>query len=136
MATDNDVPPLCSGITLWPGGGIVVYRLLDGPFAGKYVFVAENVTASVRRGQLVKAGQRIATLHDASPNMETGWGSGQLGQTLAIADGHQCTCGDPGGWSSIEGRNFNRLLVRLGAPSGLIQPNAPNQSMPRGWPTW
>ncbi len=136
MATDTDKPPLCSGITCWPGGGVVVYQLLDGPFAGRYVYVAENITVTVRRGQVVQAGQRIAILHDASPNMETGWASGRLGQTLAIAQGHQCYCGDPGGWSSIEGRNFNQLLVRLGAPSGLLQPNPPNQAMPSGWPSW
>ncbi len=53
-----------------------------------------------------------------------------------MADGHSCqTCPDVGDWSTIEGRNMNALLVRLGAPSGLFQP-IPNQSMPPGWPTW
>ncbi|MFL5823821.1 MAG: choice-of-anchor Q domain-containing protein [Solirubrobacteraceae bacterium] len=120
----------------WPGGGIVVYRLTDGPFAGKYVFVAENITVSVRAGQRVRPGQRIAVLHYGSPNMETGWASGHAGQPLSIARGDDCPCGDPGGWSTIEGRNFNQLLVRLGARSGRLQPNPPRQKMPRGWPVW
>ncbi len=39
-------------------------------------------------------------------------------------------------WSTIDGRNMNPLLVSLGAPSGLLQANPPNQSMPSGWPSW
>jgi hypothetical protein len=127
-------PPSCYGRTCWPGGGAVVYRLLNGPFAGKYVYDAENITVTVRVGQTVRAGQRIAILHYGSPFMETGWASGHGPETLAIARGHQCTCGDPGGWSSIEGRNFDQLLVFLHAPSGYLQPNPPRQSMPPGWP--
>lgn len=127
-------PSSCWGRTCWPGGGIVIYRLSAGPFAGKYVYVAENITVHVKEGQHVIAGQAIATLHNAYPNMETGWASGTASETLAIADHHQCTCGDPGGWSAIEGRNFNQLLMALGAPSGNLQPNPPAQRMPAGWP--
>lgn len=136
-ASDHDGgPSSCWGKTCWPGGGIVIYRLSAGPFAGKYVYAAENITVRVKQGQHVRAGQPIATLHPSYPYMETGWASGRASETLAIADDHQCTCGDPGGWSSIEGRNFNQLLVALGAPGGYLQPNPPQQSMPRGWPSW
>jgi hypothetical protein len=134
FASNNDSgPPSCWGITCWPGGGAIVYRLTDGPFAGKYVYYAERVTVTVRAGQQVKAGQQIAIEHLGSPNIEIGWASGRGPETLAIAYGHQAG-GDPGGWSSIEGRNFNSLLVLLGAPSGFLQPGVPSQSMPRGWP--
>ena len=51
-----------------------------------------------------------------------------------LSPGPSKASGDPGGWSAIEGRNFNSLLVRLGAPSGFLQPGVPSQSMPRGWP--
>ena len=129
----DDGPPSCWGITCWPGGGAIVYRLLNGPFAGKYVYYAERVTVTVRAGQTVKAGQQIAIEHLGHPNIEIGWGSGRGPETLAIADGHQAS-GDPGAWSAIEGRNFNSLLVLLGAPSGFLQPGVPSQSMPRGWP--
>jgi murein DD-endopeptidase MepM/ murein hydrolase activator NlpD len=135
-ASNHDAGPLsCWGKTCWPGGGIVIYRLSAGPFAGKFVYVAENIAVNVKEGQHVKAGQQIATLRDASPNMETGWASGQASETLAFADNHECNCGDPGGWSSIEGRNFNGLLVLLGAPSGYLQSSVPQQSMPAGWPS-
>lgn len=137
MASDTDSgPPSCWAITCWPGGGIVVMRLLDGPFAGKYVYVAEHITVSVRAGQTVSAGQRIATLYAGYPWSEWGWAAGPGPEAMAMADGHWChTCPDVGDWSTVEGRNMNALLVRLGAPSGLFQP-IPYQSMPPGWPTW
>jgi CSLREA domain-containing protein len=137
IASDTDSgPSSCWAISCWPGGGIVVMRLLDGPFAGKYVYVAEHITVSVRAGQTVSAGQQIAKLNAGYPWSEWGWAAGTGPEALAMADGHWChTCADVGDWSTIEGRNMNALLVRLGAPSGLFQP-IPNQSMPPGWPTW
>ncbi|HET9719893.1 MAG TPA: choice-of-anchor Q domain-containing protein, partial [Solirubrobacteraceae bacterium] len=137
MASDTDSgPSSCWAISCWPGGGIVVMRLLDGPFAGKYVYVAEHITVRVRAGQTVRAGQQIATLRAGYPWSEWGWAAGPGPKALAMADGHWCRrCADVGDWSTIEGRNMNALLVRLGAPSGLLQP-APRQNMPRGWPTW
>ncbi len=126
--------PSCYGRTCWPVGGIVVYRLSDGPFAGEYVYVAEEITVDVSAGQIVRAGERIATMHDHYPDVETGWASGKGPEALAIADGHECTCGDPGGWSTIEGRNFDQLMTSLGAPSGDLQPHVPAQRMPAGWP--
>ena len=136
-ASDTDSgPSSCWAISCWPGGGIVVMRLLDGPFAGKYVYVAEHITVSVRAGQTVSAGQQIATLYAGYPWSEWGWAAGPGPEALAMADGHWChTCADVGDWSTIEGRNMNALLMRLGAPSGLFQP-IPSQEMPRGWPTW
>jgi hypothetical protein len=66
------------------------------------------------------------------PHLETGWAAGVGDDTLADVDGHDCPCGDPGG--TIDGRDFDRLLVVLGARSGYLQPNPPNQRMPPGWP--
>jgi hypothetical protein len=136
MATDSDSgPSSCWAISCWPGGGIVVYRLSDGPFAGKYTYVAEHITVNVRPGQRVTAGQQIATLYPGYPWSEFGWAAGPGPEALGMADGHQCPCSDPGDWSTIDGRTMNDLLVGLGAPSGLFQ-SQPNQSMPRGWPSW
>ncbi len=127
-------PERCWGKTCAPApGGWVVYRLLDGPFGGKYVYAVENITVKVKVGQIVGQGQTIAVLHRGSPNLEIGWAAGRDAETLAVARNHQCACTDPGGWSSVEGRNFNRFLMWLGAPSGYLQ-QTPHQTMPRGWP--
>ena len=64
----------------------MVYRLVDGAFAGKYVYVAENVTVSVHAGQRVKAGERIAIAHGGFPYMETGWASGDSVETQPRID--------------------------------------------------
>jgi hypothetical protein len=128
-------PESCWGKTCAPpGSGIVVYKLLTGPFAGRFVYAVENITVSVRTGQIVRAGQRIAVLHEGSPNLELGWAAGHGIWTLAAARRHQCSCIDPGGWSSVEGRNFNSFLVWLGAPSGYLTSIPPGQHMPRRWP--
>ena len=128
-------PESCWGKTcVPPPGDMIVYRLLDGPFAGKYVYVVEHITIVAKAGETVKAGARIATLHEGSPNLEMGWASGHGAQTLAVARGHQGRGSDPGGWSSIEGRNFNTLLVWLGAPSGYLTTVPSNQTMPPRWP--
>jgi hypothetical protein len=125
----------------WPGGGGVVIKLSDGPYAGKYVYYCENLTVSVTTGQKVTAGQQVATLHDAAPNMEIGWGSGSGNQPLAQALGQNGTetgqSSDPGGVQSACGRNFNALLVALGAPSGGpgSGPLSTGPGMPSNWPT-
>ncbi len=136
LATDRLAgPESCWGKTcVPPPGTMIVYRLVDGPFAGKYVYVVENITISVKAGQMVRAGEKIAVLHEGSPNLELGWALGRGAWTLAAARRHQCSCRDPGGWSSIEGRNFNALLAWLGAPSGYLTKIPANQHMPRGWP--
>lgn len=49
-------PESCWGKTCVPApGDMVVYRLLDGPFAGKYVYIVENVT-SIPPGQRMPSG--------------------------------------------------------------------------------
>jgi hypothetical protein len=129
-------PESCWGKTCVPApGDMIVYRLLDGPFAGRYVYVVEHITVGVKAGQAVRAGERIATLHQGSPNLEMGWAAGRGVWTLAAARGHE-SGGDPGGWSSIEGRNFDDLLVWLGAPSGYVTTIPPDQHMPSGWPAF
>lgn len=136
IATDKLAgPESCWGRTcVPPPGDMIVYRLLDGPFAGKYVYVCEHITIGIKAGQTVKAGEKIATLHQGSPNLELGWASGRGVQTLAVARGHQGRGLDPGGWSSIEGRNFNSLMVWVGAPSGYVTTSPSDQQMPPGWP--
>jgi len=136
LATDRLAgPESCWGKTcVPPPGDIIVYRLLDGPFAGKFVYVVEHITIKVRAGQIVAPGQTVAILHQGSPNLELGWAAGRGAATLAAARGDQCACTDPGGWSSIEGRNFNALLVSLAAPSGYLTIVPAGQRMPPRWP--
>src|SRR5439155_6766070 len=118
----------------WPGangdkGGEVYYRLTDGPANGFIVFVAENVTPRVRVGDRLGTDTVVATLHDAYPNCEVGWGQ-STGATLARAfggyrEGERTACGD----------NFSQLLDALGAPPGTTSGRPITGRLPNGLPT-
>jgi murein DD-endopeptidase MepM/ murein hydrolase activator NlpD len=56
----------------WPEEGGVLYQLLDGPLKGETIFVYEGVDATVQPGQVVKAGEQIATFRPGG-SIETGF---------------------------------------------------------------
>ncbi|MHB8659385.1 MAG: hypothetical protein ACYC91_15820 [Solirubrobacteraceae bacterium] len=91
------------------GDGWVSYRLTGGTYAGDYVFVAEGITPTVHRGQLVSAGQQIGTFNGHS--IEIGFALGQGDLALAHSVYHE-------GGDTAAGRAMNQLLVSLGAPGG------------------
>ena len=123
----------------WPGGGWLVYKLTSGAAAGKMVYVAEDIRPTVRAGQSVKAGQVIANLHTAGSGMETGWAASAnqpLSQTAAagsIGGGNL-----PGGGQNptAVGKNFDELLVALGAKKAPNFGRPVGGKLPPGYPDW
>jgi murein DD-endopeptidase MepM/ murein hydrolase activator NlpD len=63
---------LATGAPGWPEEGGVLYQLLDGPLKGEVIFVYEGVDATVQPGEMVKAGQQIATFRPGG-SIETGF---------------------------------------------------------------
>ena len=120
----------------WPDGTFISYRLTDGPAAGRMVYVAENVTPSVSVGQTVTVDTVIGTLHDAWPDMEIGWAADAYGDTMAATAGQWTSADDASSLPSAYGVNFNRLLVSLGDPSGILEHPTVTGTVPAGWPTW
>lgn len=114
----------------WPGGAFISYRLADGPAKGYVVYVAENLTPRVARGQRVTTNTVLGTLHDAYPNMEIGW-SANAGTGFAW-----CHHGYVEGHSTVCGLNMNKLLGVLGAPSGYKQPGFVTGHLPPRLPNW
>jgi hypothetical protein len=107
----------------WENGSSVNYRLTDGPYTGRYIYVAESITPLVHTGQTIHAGQPIAAF--AEPNthgIETGWAAGP-GRPVPRAEilGQQATHGDPGANRTRCGNNFSQLLTQLHAPGGLAE---------------
>ena len=105
----------------WENGYSVNYELVDGPYQGHYIYVAESVTPTVHTGQRVIAGAQVAAF--AEPNvhgLETGWAAGP-GRPVADAAvlGQQAQTGNPGVNLTWCGNNMSELLARLGAPPGL-----------------
>lgn len=115
----------------WPGGVFISYRLSNGPARGHYVYLAENVTPSVKVGQLVTPTTVIGVMHDASTCIETGWADPPAHPERAR--GHVEYNGRN---STAFGLNFSSLLAALGARPGLPQSFGPPGPIPATWPTW
>lgn len=93
----------------WPGGGGVLYKLLDGPHQGDHVYVYENVRPHVAVGDQIAAGQTIATmLGTGYPWIELGFADSS-GVPISHAEYTE-------GLETISGKEMSKLLDSLGAP--------------------
>ncbi len=117
------VRAICDGTILstanvpgWPGYTWLYYKLTSGPFAGKCVYVAENLVNPLPVGTHVKAGQVIATALPGGPGTEWGWAQG-IG-TPSVPYGSL-----PDGTPTEGGKAFARFLRSLDAPT-LEDPGA------------
>ena len=90
------------------GQPYVWFQLLDGPDAGRYVYVAEQIRKLPRVGAWLTAGQRIALYRRFGTCIETGWSAGD-GATMA-----QATTGYHEGQVTKAGVSFARFLMSLG----------------------
>lgn len=110
------------GSSGWPGGGWVSYRLTAGPEAGHRVYVAEDISPTVRAGQSVTSGTVIARFAAGTSGIETGWAGPNGTQPLAAYLGEANPAGDPGRYSTVSGVTFSNLIAALGGPAGVVQP--------------
>lgn len=94
------------------GQPLVYYKLLSGPDAGHYVYVAEQITDIAKPGSIVRAGGTIARYAGSGTGIEMGWATAS-GQTQAMA-----TTGYKEGYATASGRNFRNFLDGLGARAG------------------
>jgi hypothetical protein len=108
---------LQTGAPGWPNGGAgpagegVLYRLLDGPEAGHVIYVYEGVVPTVKPGDTVVAGQRIATFYPGS-SIEIGWADA-AGRPLSSPVYSE---GDVTKWGS----DFRDFLTGLGGGPGKV----------------
>ena len=84
------------------------YQLVDGPYAGSYVYVAEQVRGLPKIGTQLTAGQPLAYFKKHGTCIEMGW-SAFDGATLA-----QATTGYYEGQITKAGVSFARFLISLG----------------------
>jgi hypothetical protein len=90
------------------GQPYIWYQLTDGPYAGRYVYVAEQIWRLARVGQVLKAGDVVARYAGKGTCIESGWGTSS-GWTLA-----QATTGYKEGQRTVAGVGFARFLLSLG----------------------
>ena len=84
------------------------YQVLDGPYAGRYVYVAEQITRLVHVGTQLSAGQPLAYYKKSGTCLETGWSAAD-GSTLA-----QATTGYTEGQVTGSGVSFAHFLSSVG----------------------
>jgi hypothetical protein len=84
------------------------YQLVDGPHAGRYVYVAEQIARLAHIGAALSAGQPVARFRRRGTCIETGWSAAD-GATLA-----QATTGYHEGQVTRAGVAFARFLMTLG----------------------
>jgi hypothetical protein len=104
------------------------YQLLDGPHAGSYVYVAEQITRLPRVGTQLSAGQPIVYFNKSGTCIETGW-SAANGQTLA-----QATTGYTEGQITSSGVAFAHFLISLGVQGSFELTPSPIQPIKRKHP--
>lgn len=95
----------------YKGQPLVAYDLLSGPAKGRTVYVAEQISPLVHKGQRVRAGQLIGRYAPHGTGLETGWAK-PSGQTLA-----QATTGYTEGQATPAGTSFSSFLAALGVPT-------------------
>lgn len=124
----------------WPGGPYMSYKLTSGPAAGKFVYVAENIRPTVHAGEQVKAGQTIATMFNGGTGIETGWAAAGGGrpESQTPEAGSISGANLPGGGSNPTaiGKNFDQLLIALGAKRAPNFGNPVGGKLPSGYPAW
>lgn len=88
---------------------IVVAGAQGTPFAGKFLYLAEQIAPSVHVGQAVNAGDQLATYASSGTGIEMGWAANAQGETLARATG-----GYTEGQQTPAGSSFRAFLSSLG----------------------
>lgn len=121
--------------TAWqPYGNYLCYEITQpGPLRGVVVYYAEGVKPVVKTGELVRGGARVA-------NLVPGWHYGiEIGYAANTTDGRTWAY-EHGGWTRAEDGNndstragvaFNRLIVALGGPGGIV-----GRTEIGDWPPW
>jgi hypothetical protein len=92
----------------YAGQPYIWYQLTNGPMAGRYVYVAEQIKHLAHVGQELHTGQVVARYARRGSCIETGWSSSD-GATLA-----QATTGYTEGQVTPAGVSFARFLMSLG----------------------
>jgi hypothetical protein len=103
--------------------GGIVYRLMNGPYARRYVYVTEDVIPAVSTGATLVAGQRIGTFAPAGGAgcIEIGFAGGSGPNPEAAALGQEAKTGDAGDNRTYCGQQMSDLMASTGAPAGLAE---------------
>jgi hypothetical protein len=69
----------------YAGQPFMVMKILNGPDAGRYWYVSEQINALPHVGAVIREGDTVARFAPSGTGIEIGWASGTPGQTLTQA---------------------------------------------------
>ena len=93
----------------YAGQPLVLLQLTSGPNAGRYWYVAEQISHGLHVGQTIQRGQTVATYAHSGTGIEIGWGSPTSNsRTLAGQEGNT---GGAGHANSPAGAAFRRAIL-------------------------
>lgn len=96
----------------YDGQPYIWWKILSGPDAGRYQYVAEQITDLAPVGSVLQAGQAIAKYASSGSAIEFGWSTAS-GETLAMS-----TTGYTEGYATTAGKDMRDWLNSLGAGAG------------------
>lgn len=97
----------------YAGQPLLLFKFLNGPKAGQYWYVAEQINpTTIRKGMVFHAGETVATYAHQGTGLEIGFGHPGGGDTLAQAQGNT---GGPGHSNAPAGVDFRNFIGQLGA---------------------
>ena len=107
----------------WDNGGYVVVQILQGPFQGQMLYVAEGVRAVVSAGQVVKAGDRLCDraidpYNGVFGSVETGFADPNA-PLRPLAQALRGYAGDQSVAAITAGGAMNQLIRELGGAGGM-----------------
>jgi hypothetical protein len=115
---------------------MIIYKLSDGPAAGKSIFFGKDCKPVVKVGDAVTSSTKICDYAYAGYWTQSGWAGTKYGFLVDWVDGPP----PPTGYATNAGIDFNSLLVSLGVPPGYTTnaDGGPSSGagVPADWPKW
>ncbi len=111
-----------------PKNSFISYKLIDGPAAGKVIFVSGTCSSGIKKDDQLEPTTKLCDMNNEEPFTQMGWAN-DTGTAPAdtVADDQY----------SVYGENFAELLTRLGAPTVSVgTAQVTETTLPTGWPTW
>lgn len=98
----------------YAGQPAIVAQITDGPLKGKLYYLAEQINPSVAVGDVVTAGQKIATYASSGTGIEFGWASLSGLTSTGFRTLAQATTGYTEGEVTAAGQSMLAFLKSLG----------------------
>lgn len=118
----------------WPGdpGLYMTYQVTSGKAKDKYIYISEDCTPKVQKGQSVDTNTAICDYKFSSAWLEIGWSEGGNNSYISWSDYPK----DSSSYASNSGQDMDKFLKSIGGVGGSIQGPVSKTPPPADWPNW